>query len=183
MCARLLRAACPPGHFVPVWVEESPVRTGGPNIRQEGSDVPGETKAERDRLLARNRKARTSNRLASETSNAWKSRMAKERSAQMRLAGTHEPAVAAWPQKRRDEGACEPQVATRPRKRRAEGTHEPEEAARPKNAAPKARAGLERRRDPRNAASKARASPTWRRCLKNAASAVRAMPRRGGATP
>ena len=65
-CARLLHTAGPPGHFVPVWVE-GPETTGGPGIRAEEPEVPGETKPERDRRLARNRKVRASNRLAAET--------------------------------------------------------------------------------------------------------------------
>ena len=130
MCARLLRAIGTPGHFAPVWVEEPPVRTGGPNIRHGAPLVPGVIEAERGRRLARDRKVREAHRLAPETAKELRDRMDKERFAQRRSAGTHEPEVAARPQKRRAEATHEPAVAERSEKRRAEGAHEPDVAAR-----------------------------------------------------
>ena len=47
-CARMLHAAGPPGHFVPVWVD-LPENAGGQRIREEEPGAPGETKAERER--------------------------------------------------------------------------------------------------------------------------------------
>ena len=74
-CARLLHGALPPGHFLPVWVD-GPGKAEIPRSRQEEPDVPGETKAERTRRLARNRGFRASNRLPSETPKAKKRRRA-----------------------------------------------------------------------------------------------------------
>ena len=96
-----------------------------------------------DRLIARHRKLRASNRLTPETSHAMKSRMDKARSAPRRSDGTpvarDEAArarkrhvdrtresrdAAARSQKRRVDGTREPDVAARPQKRRVDGTHE-----------------------------------------------------------
>merc|ERR1712112_50099 len=85
-CARLRHTAGPPGHFVPVWVD-APENAENPRIRQEEPDVPGETKAERARRIARNRKIRAANRLAAETPKGKKARLEREGAAQRRAQG------------------------------------------------------------------------------------------------
>ena len=94
----MLHAAGPPGHFVPVWVD-LPGNAGGQRIREEEPEVPGETKAERTRRLARNRKVRAANRLAAETPQQKKARTERERAAQRRAEGKHEQNQAARSQK------------------------------------------------------------------------------------
>ena len=133
MCARLLRTAGPPGHFVPVGVD-APETSENPIIRKEDPVVPGETKPERARRIERDRKVRAANRLAVETPNDKKARLEIERAAQRRAAGTHESRdEAARSQKRRAGGAHESRdLAARSQKRRADGTRESRaEAARP----------------------------------------------------
>ena len=74
---------------------------------------------------------RAANRLATEAPKDRKARLERERAAQSRAQGAHEPGVSTRSQKRRADGTHEPDLAARPQKRRVGCTHEPGLAARP----------------------------------------------------
>ena len=129
-CARDMRTAGPPCHFVFVWAEgPSPGVPGGPISLVAETDVPGGTKIERARRLARNRWARESNRKAQENASAEKRRdtaaLEKARSQKRRLAGEIGQGEAARSKARRDAGAREPNVCARSQLRRDEGRQAP----------------------------------------------------------
>ena len=131
-CARLRHFPGHPGHFVPVWSEAASRPPLTPLIREEEPEAPGESKEDRARRLARNRKIRAANRLRAETPDERKLRMARERVSRRRNSGDVDSRdMADRSKRRREDGARETGLAQRSQKRRAEGTHEPNGAERP----------------------------------------------------
>ena len=95
-----------------------------PKIRIEEPELKGETKAERARRLARNRKVRPANKVKEEGPKDRKRRLEAGRSRRRRQEGAQEEDGAVRSQRRRQEGTREANVAARAQKRRREGTRE-----------------------------------------------------------